>query len=317
MTIQIATVEEAAAYLERLVAGENPDDFSLTGEMDVLHIMIDGAKYHSSVPGELARGLWQYQEQIYAAASLALHGSRDIRKLTADERDALELVFEVKAGCSDFKASIGKLIEKIGESIVTMDNATKKKIILCIAGLLVVGYMGQAGIAASADVYKDSNKKEQAVLIEAERTKQFEIFAKAMSGNKVVDGFKEASVEGGKAIVRSASDAQEIEIGRTNLDQDDIEALNSRSPKTRSESEVLDQDFRIFQVNVRNEGTMKYVLAGPGTGEFVATMDESQFSGEDLTKVLSAVQERKRVRLEVVIARANGVIRSAQITQVF
>lgn len=317
MTIQIATVEEAASYLERLVSGENLEDFSLTGEMDALHIMIDGDKYHSSVPGELARGLWQYQEQIYAAAALAIHGSRDIRKLTLEERESLELVFEVNAGCSDLKAHLGKLVEKIGDSIVTMDNATKKKIILCIVGMLVAGYVGEKVIAATVDAYKDNNKKDQVVQMEAERTRQFDIFAKAMAGNKVVDGFKDASIEGSKAIVRAAGDAKEIEIGRISLDQDDIQAINSRSPKARSEPDVLDMDFRIFKVDVRNEGSMKYVLAGPGTGEFVAIMDESQFSAEELANVLSAAQERKRVRLEVVITRANGVIRSAQITQVF
>ena len=81
-------------------------------------------------------------------------------------------------------------------------------------------------------------------------------------------------------------------------------------------AEVLDMSFRIFKVDVREVGEAKYVLAGAGTGEFIATLNEANFEQAELDRVLQAAQKREEIRLEVLIARNKMGIRSAQIMQV-
>jgi len=80
MTVALKSVEEALDYIAKLQHGQ-ADDFAVMfdGELKALHINVDGPKYHSSVPAELARGLWEYQEALYRAAAFAITGTDDIR----------------------------------------------------------------------------------------------------------------------------------------------------------------------------------------------------------------------------------------------
>lgn len=317
MTITLSTAEEALAHLQALENGERPDAIEFDGELKWLHIRIDGPRYHATVPGELARGLWQFQEAVYSAAAYALTGVGDIRKLNFEQRAALELVFEVKEGSSDLWAALSGFLEKLGEGFANMDPLTKSRVIIVVALIVAAGY----GFGKSADVFGDVRKEEvkahQVVALEEQQTKQMEVFAKALAGNRAAQKFDEAVTEGTKAIARSAPDATQIDVGRTKLDAEKIQELNRRAPRVATIPDVLDLKFRIFKVDVREPGVAKYVLSGEGTGEFVATLNEANFSQDELAKVLEAARMREEIRLEVLIGRSKGEIRSAQIMQVF
>ncbi|WP_313082544.1 hypothetical protein [Pulveribacter sp.] len=316
MSITLSSVEDAIAYLERLESGVQPDDITFEGELQWLRIRVEGERYHATVPGELARGIWQFQEAVYSAAAYALTGVGDIRKLTADQRSALELVFEVKDGSSDFWAALSGFLNKIAEGCANMDPVTKARLLIVIALIVAGGYGFGKAVDVFGDVRKEEIKAQQVLGLEQQQTRQMEIFTEALAGNKVAQKFDEAVTEGTKAIARSAPDATEIDVGRTKLDAERIEELNRRAPRVQTVPDVLDTSFRIFKVDVREPGVAKYVLAGDGTGEFVATLNEANFSQADLTRVLEAAQKREQIRLEVLIARSKGEIRSAQIMQV-
>jgi hypothetical protein len=312
----ISTIEEALEYITTAQGKGVADDFTLSGELATLRITIDGEKYHSSVPTELARGLWQLQEQLYGAVAHILRGSADIRKLTAEDRDAFELVFEVRNGCSELVANVGKFFEKLGEGLSNMDDTNKRKALVAIAVLVALGYIGGKVADDVAGVKKEQITGTQAIGLEKERTKQLEEITKAMREQPAVLQMRDAFSEGGRAVVRSASDAKEIKIGHTHLYGDDIQEVTRRAPRTQTVPDVINMEFRIFKVDVRNEGEMKYVLAGQGTGEFIARIDESQFTTAELSAMLNAAQERRHIRLEVLLLRSNGAIKSAQILQV-
>ena len=89
-TIAINSLEDAIAFLQ---ANDDNAAYTLAGEFFQLKIKVDGARYHSSIPGELARGLWQFQEALYKAVAFSLHGVEDIRKLTAEQREDFEPMF--------------------------------------------------------------------------------------------------------------------------------------------------------------------------------------------------------------------------------
>lgn len=316
MAITLSSVEEALGYLACLEAGAAPDDVNFAGELSRLHIRVDGPRYHATVPGELARGLWQFQEAIYSAAAFALSGTGDIRKLTSEQRSSLEFVFEVSEGSTDLSSILSGFFEKLGEGFASMDAKTKSVTIVLVALVLAGGY----GFGRSADVFGDIRKEElktqQVVALEKERTNQIELFARALAQSSAAQKFDDAVSEGTRAVARAAPDAVEIAIGRTKLDSERIQDLNKRAPRVSTVSDVLDLKFRIFKVDVREPGVAKYVLAGEGTGEFVATLNEANFSRSELARVIEAAGKREEIRLEVLIARSKGEIRSAQIMQV-
>lgn len=314
--VTLNTVEEAIACLARLQNGEDIGKVEFAGELADLHIKVDGEKYHATVPGELARGIWRFQAEVYEAAAYALTGQSDVRKLTSEQRSDLELIFKVKEGSSDFLATLGRLFERLGDGFTNMDDAHKTRTLILIALIIAGGY----GFGKGADVFRDIRKDQEATALaevrESAQTEQLKIFAEAIAQSKVAQRFDQAMTNGVRDIARSAPEATEIKAGRTIMDADDIQELNKRAPRVNSTADVLDLQFRIFKVDVRDVGTAKYVLAGLDTGEFVATLNESDFTKEELAKILAAAQNREDIRLAVVVTRRHGEIRSAQIAQV-
>ena len=314
--ITLNTVEEAIACLVRLQHGEDVGKVEFAGELASVRIKIDGEKYHATVPGELARGIWLFQKEVYEAAAFALTGQSDIRKLTSEQRSDLELVFKVEEGSSDFWAALGGLFERLGDGFKNMDDAHKTRTLILIALIVAGGY----GFGKGADVFRDIRKEQENTrateIRETAQTEQMKVFADAIAQSKVAQKFDHAMTNGVRDIVRSAPDATEIKAGRTVIDAEDIQELNKRASRVTPTADVLDMQFRIFKVDVRDVGIAKYVLAGPGTGEFVATLNEADFTKVELVKILEAAQKREDIRLAVVVTRRHGEIRSGQIVQV-
>jgi len=317
MTVELSSIEQALDYLEKLETGQNLDAPVFGEKLSTLCIRVEGARYHASISGELARGLWHVQEAIYSAAAYALTGHEDIRKLTTEQRLALDLVFEVEEGSTAFKAALKELFGKIGEGFINMDAQTKSRTIIVVALVVAGGFCIGGSLDVSRDIRKDKIKAQQNIDIQKQMIRQMEVFMNAMAQSPIAQKFDQAITEGARAIVRSAPDATSIDIGHTHIDAEKIQELNKRAPRVSTVPEVLDMDFRIYKVDMREPGIAKYVLAASGTGEFVAMLNEANFSEGDLTRVLEAVQKRESIRLEVLIARSKGEVRSAQIMQVF
>jgi hypothetical protein len=314
--VVLTTVEEALQFLADIEDQTEVEGVRFSGELERFHLTIGGERYHSSVPGELARGLWQLQEALYSAAAFALTGESDIRKLSAEQRSNFELVFEVKEGSSDFWASLGKFFEGLGEGFVNMDSKHKAVTLVLSAVIVAGGVTAWKALDANAEVKKEEVKAELALQLEEQKTRQFELLARATSGNPVAQKFEQAVTEGTKAVTRGAADAEEVRIGRVVFDSDEIKETNRRSQRTPTTSNVIEENFRVFTVNVREPGIAKYVLAGVETGEFVASLEEQSFSPEEIQRVLDAAQQRRDIRLEVLTTVRKGAIQGAKILQV-
>lgn len=112
MSVQtISTVEEALAYIQ----SEHPEDeaIAIGGVLAAFHAHIDGKNYHTSVPAGLARGLWELQEELYRAVAFALYGEESYKRLTEEQKEKFELVFQVSEGSSDLLAPLENLALRI------------------------------------------------------------------------------------------------------------------------------------------------------------------------------------------------------------
>lgn len=316
MTVQINSVEEAFQALVRLEEGAAPEEVEFGGELATLEIEIEGARYNGTVPGELARGLWQLQESIYAAAAFALTGVEDIRKLTTEQRSALELVFKVEEGSTDLIAALTGMFTKLGEGFAKMDSKSKMRTIILVALIAAGGVTGYKALDVSGDVKKDDIKASLAKANEAEQTKQFDIFTRALAGSRTAQKFDDAMVEGTKAIARGASDAESVRVGRTKLSADDVQEINQRAKRESSQANVVETEFRVISVEMRNPDQSRYVLSSATTGEFTAILNEADVSPDDIDRLLVTAKARAEIRLEVSITRNRGVVKAALITAI-
>lgn len=318
MSVTVSTLEDALQFLSDY-AGEKESeapDVIFEGEIAQIRIDIDGARYHSTIPGELARGLWEYQEAMYKAVAFALYGVEDIRRLTNAQRHEFELLFEVKDGSTDLIAKLKDFLAKLGEGFLTMDSKHKAYVLVAVAVMLSSGWAATAIVESQAAVKKEEIKAQLIVRQEEEKTRQFEVLGKVANANSVVATFSKASEEGARSIVRSTPDATKIKIGRAKIDRSDIEEINQRSPKDKATAEIIQEDFRVFGAFARDASATKYVLARRDGTEFTVIVNHEDHSPADLEKIWAAARDRKPISLEVNATLIRGAIRAAQIVKV-
>lgn len=185
-------------------------DLSLIGD-DVfqLKIKISGEGYHASIPGDLARSIWSLQESLYRAAAEILHGEPNISKLTAEERIALQLDFEVSEGSLDLLADTRTFSEKIAEGFKTMDSNDKKWVLIAAIVVLGGGYFG-------SDILKSHNISD--ALVEQSKL-HVEPINKAMDLATI-------------AIAKSSPNSSEITIGQRKLSSEEIKEINKTKRKS-------------------------------------------------------------------------------------
>jgi hypothetical protein len=315
MTVTLSTFEEALQYIADAQDKEILENVKFSGALAELKIIVDGEKYKCSMTGELARGIWEYQESIYKAASQVLYGIEDIRKLTSEQREAFNLNFKIKEGSIDFTALLEKFIEKIVEGFSTMDDKSKIITIVMSVVVLSVGYGAPRVLEASEDTKRAEIVANVQIANEVEKTRQFEIFAKALSDNTNALRFSQATEDGTRALMKSAPDASKISIGRVNFNNQDITEVNQRAKKVKPTAEIVQEEFMVFGAETRHGSSTKYILSRVNGDEFPITVNHDDYTADDLNKLWNAAKTRTKIKLEVNLTMHKGNIRAAQIYQ--
>lgn len=318
MTTTIGSFEDALGFLEQY-SGIRESDAPMpnfSNEFAAIKMDITGVRYHSSIPSELARGLWEFQEALYKAVALAIYGVEDIRRLTNDQRHEFELVFKVSEGSTGIEAHLEAFLHKLSEGFLTMDSQHKAYVLVLIATILVSGWAATSIVETQADLKKEEIRTAAQIQQETEKTKQFQLFSE-LASKGVAAAFTKASEEGARSIVRRTPDAREITIGRARIDRADIEEVNRRASMEKSFAEIVREDFRVFGTYAKDISTTKYTLARNDGSEFTVVVSHEDHKPEELEKIWAAARDRKPIALEVNLTTQRGTIKAAQIVRVF
>ncbi|GGC01072.1 hypothetical protein GCM10007205_07950 [Oxalicibacterium flavum] len=306
----ISTIDEALLKISDGAKFDVPLVF--TGELSEWTAHIEGTKYDSSIPAELARGLWEFQEQLYRAAAFALYGSDDIRKLTGEQRIDFQLIFNVNEGSTSITAVITGFLEKLAEGMTSMDSIDKRKTIITVALIIAIGWGAITITETLADVKKAEIAAQIAIDGNQQETARLQEFSKLAEKNQVAARFSKASEEGTRAIVKGASDAAEIKIGRITFDSEEIQEINQRAAKEKADAKIISNDFVIVRMEFRESAT-KIWLASAETGEFSITILDEEIDADSRKKIWECAEKRLPVKLEVNATIIRGQIRAAQL----
>lgn len=326
MATTLSTVDDALAFLQYA-----PEDFdgevNFAGELSGFETYIVGEKYHGSIPAALARGLWEFQEEMYRAVAFALYGEDSIRRLTDEQKASFELVFDVSEGSSDIWASLEEFFKKLGEGFTTMDSKDKARTLVAIALIVALAWGGthvvdtwaevkQKEIAAASDVRTKEIDVQKTKEQEDAKSKQFEILGQIAKQNASVARFEKATEEGTKAIIKSTSDASHVRVGRVNFSREEIIEVNQRAAKERAEARLLTGDFYVVRVEFRRADSTRIWVATKDYDEFPVTVITGEVEGADIDKLVEAGKDRAAIKLEIEATVIRNQIRGAHIVKV-
>jgi hypothetical protein len=331
VVLSIDSAEEAIELIQQLEAGLEmsfPDRIEFKGDLGKLIINIQGEKYHSTVPGNFARGIWEFQQEVYRAVAIAINGNGDLRKLPKDVLEQYNLVFKVSEGSSHLEAGTSGFFTSLGKGLSDMSDGKKLAAIIGIALIFsmgapvatigtayVSGHFNSKGVESSAGVEKARIEADQAK--EEERTKQIQSLVSTIP---VVKEFSEAVASGTKQVIKSVPDATAAHIAGESFDRQDIIDINSRASREARDSIDLVQEFKIIGFK-RPEGSDigRYTLASR-SGEISAILDMSTdgpFSEEQIQHFWKAGLSQSPILLTVEAKTVDGQIKQAFISEIY
>ncbi|WP_157836622.1 hypothetical protein [Paracidovorax oryzae] len=346
--IVLNTVADAISHLEFLASQEPgypaDTDIRFEGELKGIRIDIEGREFHGSITGELSRGLAGYQDEIYKAAKYAIYGKEGRIQLTADQRAAFELVFEVREGSTDLMAPVNTIAEGLKEALTTMEPTLLAVVIIGVVLILTtaavatkihaaiqvtkqkeldgkvpvdtIKAMGehQAKMAEHQAKMAEQQAKsaEQQAKIAEQHIKFLETVAKSSSAT--VERFGKAQEEGIKSVLRSVPTAEAVKFTGVPFDSDDVRELKRRARRGKAEYVEVVGNFRIFADT--NVNPVKLTLAGADLpGEFSVDWPlEIESSKEDW--LWSAIRNKTVIPLEVSATIIRDEVRTGAILDV-
>lgn len=316
-TLTLSTQEDAFSFLKKLINNEIsdeelPDDIEVTGTLASVLIEIDGDNYHSSVTGTLARGLWEYQQEIYRAIAHTLYGSADIRKLTKTQLQEYNIVIDVEDGCSKLIAHTKDILAYLKEGINTMES--KHRLIFYVAVPLIL----TTGIGLTTVLYHDTTTRGR-VELEQEKTAQMQVVKEAAHDVPLLQHWVDSSERGARSIVKGVPDAHSFQMGNEKINNQEITTINQRASKEIPEEYTLSGYFKITSTTEpTSTGVVRSGLSGNGD-EFTASLamsnPDTPFSDEKINEIFLAPKNGNRILLKIKIKRTSEGIKSAEILE--
>lgn len=315
----INTIDEALVALKELVQNISyaPDQIKFSGEITRLKVKIQGDNYHGTFPATFARELWSVQEEFYRAVLFSLGRAENINNLTSAEKEAYLITFHVQEGCIEFEALFEKILESITEVFKTMDSKDKLIAIISIAVILSAGYFGGNSLNHKVDAEVKISDNQLEIAKEKEKTEQFKIFKEVAQSNPDAKRFTQAIDNSSQAMLRGASDADNLTIGANKYDKEDIENARKRTPRAQAKEIKTTGDFYISSTDYRHADSTKYTLRDSSTGkEFNIIVDHTRFKDENLDKLHEAASKRAKINLTLQLESIRDSVKSAELLSV-
>lgn len=243
LLLQCSPTAFLAGVVENSLNGYDIPLDSFPNKYFELKITIKGEIFNSSLNGELAKSLWEFEKSMRKAYALMLHGTDNTSTLTSAERKESALNFKVSKGSSQFTADLKPLLKSIGRGFEKMSDRNKLiAVAFCLGAAL--------GYCWMSDYYETKNKE----LEIQEHAATQETILKAIS---YTQPFRYAIEESSDRIAKSVPEADSVTINQKTYSKEDIQKLNERAPRTKAEYETITNVFIVTGIE-RVDGDDSY-----------------------------------------------------------
>lgn len=324
--VVLRSVDDALAHLALLQADPANADTSLAfqGDLEFIRFVFEGPGFKHAVPGDLAKGLSIYQDEIYRAAKTALYGTDGRFQLTSEQHKAFELVFQVNDGCTELLAPIQKLMEALAQGITGMDSTTLAIVIVLVVLILVGGYVATK-IHDAVQTTKQKQTEEDgrkniaeavAGMGKAMATTQVDAIKALVLENRhgVARRFEDAQETGVKEILKSVPQATEVEVNGVSFDADDIKEIRRRAKRSKSEYDEFIVSCKVYADTYQSP--VRLTLSSPELPSDVKADFPDDVDGGKEQMLWHAIRTKERVFLVVGVTIINGKAKGGVILDV-
>lgn len=265
------------------------------------------------------KGFIEFQNAINRSYALEKTGVPDPRKLSKEEKDALEIKVKVEKGSSIFQINLPDQLVNLGGKVIDkMDPTT-----LAISGV-AIATMWFGTIAWKQFLQYRKEKRESEVNSESERahletmqfmseqeTKRAKMLTDFAEKVSYVDNTSRFSDDARIDLLKSLSHASVAEIDGVAMDDDLVKQL-TKNARRKSEEVRLDGTYRVRRNDTTDPDVFKVRLENVENSSIIdATVQDDSITTPIKVAIQQAEWQRIPVELKVNAKSLEGTIRNA------
>lgn len=314
-TVTISSHEDAYALVERALSGELENellDIDFAGDWSTLRIKVEGENYHASLNGRLVRTLSDLQTQLNRLYAHAAYG-KSAKALSNDEREEIELIFQVSEGSTDIWADLGTWATSIADTAI--DKMTGTEIVIVVLGMGLI-WAGSRALQQhnerkqqESDQEQESRRHEATLRAETERHER--LIEQMASQNETVRMALHERAQFEHNVLKATPTADSVDIGGRKFGRAEIEDA-SRSERQTTELRRRDGIYYVSGIVTKAEGFNVSLEDAEGTA-FRAELSRGKLDEEELEDLWSALRDSTPINLQLTARVRDDAIFSATI----
>ncbi|WP_027159147.1 hypothetical protein [Methylobacter luteus] len=274
-----------------------------------LEVIIEGSRFNGTLPTELMRGFVEFQDEFYRAYAELRYKTKNIQRLTIDDRERLEFVFKIEDNCTKSSADetdlLNTIVENLGKIFVNMSGEEK----LIGIALLVFALTGYKIF----EKFSDNNLKAKEIEAGNESLrlqKQAVVEAIAASGRvpALATDFKHHAETAFRAIFKNAIGAESISIGDQSWDKKEIAEIIQKPDKSREKKEL---SLPLYIEGIRrNRGYLTLGVIDEDDRSFPMRVESNMADPDETTQLFDAFKNSRKIPITFTAKIIDGDIKA-------
>lgn len=320
----IHSEDEAFALLKLALEGNLPPWASVRFDgWPKLEIYLKGKDFDSSLTPPVMKGLLEFQKGIYHSYAVAKYEDAS-RRLTDEEKKALEIVVKVESGSSDLSVDFQELAVKFIEQIGGKMDSTH---VLILGLTFLVLHFGKAALTSYLDNRKEVRLREvsdetqrktlEMLTFQSEKeTERLVIVTQALAQKPQAQEMAAIANDSKTELLRGLVEAEQARVSGVSFSGPAAMSL-VQNARRESEEIRLDGTYRLFKLDWTDQSKLRVKVWNTQTGqELDAILENDTLSGAYKDLLRKAEWDRTPVQLKINARRVGGTLRGATILEV-
>lgn len=262
----------------------------ISDSLPAIRIHLKGEKFNSSITTGLMKAILHLQDSVYRNYSLYAYGC--MTRLSAEEREALEMCVKIEQGSSIVDIIINPIVNEVGKRVKKMTN---KQFVATAATIAILG-IGYFGVNRYADY------RQKITELQMQHEHDEEVQKIAVAG--VVDMLK-----GQSDFLRELSkqNFDSVILAETEYSSAELKELTKGTRERHQPISVpYTGDFTITDIHIQEDNLFIDVTKDDGVVIKYVNVVKSMISQDDYDWLKESAEHRP-VKMTIVATERNGV----------
>ncbi|WP_339774984.1 hypothetical protein [uncultured Methylophaga sp.] len=313
--IRITNEDVAFDVLSKALRGALPNDVQIKFEgWPLFKLSIYGDDFHGTVPTRIMPPILELQSEIHRVYLRAKYGDDNLRRLSDEERYALELVVEVNDGCTEFIAEIGKVFNEA----IKNSNMTGEETALTLISIAVV-IAGTYSWKLWLSHQEKLHDKKSTVQVSQEETKRLEIVTAALNKSKDASAAFEGISDFKTHLTKKLKPNDVIKVDGEDVISGSYAEEITKPPKQESETLRISGQFTITTITFPTsfgDAYKLYVRRVDDDMNLVVEASHENITDRQIEVISKAGFGVKVVDLEINAQKRDNVISKAKLYKI-